>query len=63
MTPTRTPPAEPLRLALRAQPRSVSSRFSVAVIRCAPASLREQAICEREQTGGVVRIGWPEWCH
>jgi len=25
--------------------------------------LREQAICEQEQTGGVVRIGWPEWLY
>ena len=30
-------PAEPLRLALRPQPRSVSPRFSVVVVRCAPA--------------------------
>src|SRR3989442_11641086 len=35
MISTRTPPAEPLRLVLRTQPRSVSPHRSVVVIRCA----------------------------
>jgi cyclophilin family peptidyl-prolyl cis-trans isomerase len=35
MIPTRTPPAERLRLVLRTQPRSVSPRSSVEAIRCA----------------------------
>ena len=35
MIPTRTPPAEPLRLVLRTQPSSVSPHDSVVVIRCA----------------------------